>query len=524
MKNGRILWVGLWLVVVLASGLAHAGQTDEKRIRPAAVAGSWYPGEAAALRGDLEQAFSKLPPPSEVAGAPVRALLAPHAGYRFSGATAAAAFRMVAGKSFKRVVVLGPSHQGAFQGLALPEVTHYQTPLGEIPLDDEALKGLATSGIASRIPGVDAKEHAIEMQLPWLQQALQPGWKLVPLLVGGVDPALSRKAARALRPWLDEQTLLVVSGDFTHFGPAYDYLPFPVDGETEGKIRALDMGAWERVQARDAAGLYAHRTKTGITACAFGPLTILIHLMTPETVANLEAHATSGSLPENSNSVSYLAASFRDPAPLSKGGDPVDDAAPDVRELSGEELRLLHRLAVRTVRLAVEKGVESIDVDRLLDGVVLTESLKQPRGVFVTLNTMPEERLRGCIGHIEPLLPLYEAVIDNGVNAALRDRRFRPVTRTELAGLELEVSVLTPLRPIAAVEAFEVGKHGIVMSKAGRRAVFLPNVATEQGWSREETLTHLSLKAALPADGWKTDARFEVFTTQRFTAPLGSEK
>ncbi|MBF0613584.1 MAG: AmmeMemoRadiSam system protein B [Magnetococcales bacterium] len=508
------VWVAMGVLFFSWADSVQAAQESARPVlRPAAVAGSWYPGESGPLRAYLAETLARMTAPADAAvGQPVRALLVPHAGYRFSGATAAQGFYRLQGRTYRRVVVMGPSHYGAFPGMAVPETTHFVTPLGEIPLDLSAIEALLLSGDVTRIPGVDRKEHAIEMQLPWLQHLLQPGWQLVPLLVGRLDQAGSARLARALRPLLDPETLLVVSGDFTHYGPTYDYQPFAPDAQTAERIRALDLGAWELLKARDVRGLFAYKAKTNITACAFGPMAVLAHLMTPNSVAILEAYATSGPVETNGNAVSYLAARFEDPNPWSQQ---VSSG-----ELNLEEMQGLHRLASQAIRIAIEQGPLAVDPAVLVKDVALTPAWQEKRGVFVTLNVRQGERLRGCIGHIDPLLPLYEAVIENGISAALRDGRFRPVTAQELAGLDLEISVLTPLRPIDAVEEFEVGRHGVVMTKSGRRAVFLPNVATEQGWNREETLQQLSLKAGLPADGWKQGARFEVFSTQRFGAPF----
>jgi AmmeMemoRadiSam system protein A len=151
----------------------------------------------------------------------------------------------------------------------------------------------------------------------------------------------------------------------------------------------------------------------------------------------------------------------------------------------------------------------------MLEG--LPERLQAPSGAFVTLKR--DGRLRGCIGYIQPKKPLYQAVLENGANAAVNDRRFWPVASGELSGLEVEVSVLTPPEPIASYEDFRVGEQGIILRKDGRRAVFLPEVAAEQGWTREETLSHLAQKAGLGPDGWREGASFEVFTSRKYVAP-----
>jgi AmmeMemoRadiSam system protein A len=185
-----------------------------------------------------------------------------------------------------------------------------------------------------------------------------------------------------------------------------------------------------------------------------------------------------------------------------------------------DDLRLLHRLAILAVEDAVlgESPARAEAVRQALDG--LPAGLSTPAGAFVTLKA--DGKLRGCIGTIEPRDPLYQAVLGNGDKAARHDPRFRPVQADELPGLEVEVSVLTPPRPIATWEEFQVGEHGIILGKDGRRAVFLPEVALEQGWTREETLSHLARKAGLPADAWREGASLAVFTSTKFGGPYAA--
>jgi AmmeMemoRadiSam system protein A len=155
-------------------------------------------------------------------------------------------------------------------------------------------------------------------------------------------------------------------------------------------------------------------------------------------------------------------------------------------------------------------------LQRLLAAV--PPELETPSGAFVTLKRHGE--LRGCIGYVLPHRPLVEAVAENGINAAIHDPRFPPLQADELSGLEVEVSVLTPPQPIASYRDFRVGEEGIILDQGGRSAVFLPEVATEQGWGREQTLNHLARKAGLPEDAWKRpDARFRTFRAQVFSGP-----
>jgi len=507
--------MALVLLVLISAGAAA------ESVRPAAVAGTWYPDDPRELSRLIDEMLEQAGPPLMSIAGPVRALIVPHAGYMYSGPTAAAAYRLVAGQSPQRVVVLGPAHHGGFHGLSIADVAAYETPLGRIPLDLEAIGGLRRSALVVASARAHRHEHSIEMQLPFLQRALEPGWRLVPILVGEMDAQDYARAGRLLRPLLDGRTLLVVSGDFTHYGPAFHYQPFPPDAGVRARLRALDMGAFEAIVHHDPLGLSAYRERTGWTGCAFGPLMVLLNLLPDSAQVRLVRYATSGELSgDYHNSVSYLAAAVTDSEPLAGPGasDPQTRTAdPDPPALTPEQMGLLHGIAAAGV---AEAALGHSTGEAALEEMArsLPEALKRPGGAFVTL--WKDGELRGCVGYVRPRVPLYRAVFENAIHAARDDPRFPPLRPDELADLEIEVNVLTPPQPIDSVGDFQVGHEGILLTKGRHRAVFLPEVAAEQGWDREQTLRHLAMKAGLPADGWRRDAQFEVFTSQAYRAPL----
>jgi AmmeMemoRadiSam system protein A len=227
----------------------------------------------------------------------------------------------------------------------------------------------------------------------------------------------------------------------------------------------------------------------------------------------LARYETSGDMTGSyRNSVSYLSAAIAATEPLGRA-----TFAEPVGRLSQPNMELLHLLARRSLQHAVTRGPSPPDVDELIGGQALPPELRRKSGAFVTFKK--EGQLRGCIGAIQATRPLYRAVIDNAVNAALHDSRFKPVRADELEGMEVEVSVLSPLSPIESREQYNVAEHGIMLQKAGRSAVYLPKVASEQGWSQEQALTHLAEKARLPSDAWREGARLWVFTAQVHAAP-----
>ena len=511
-----VLIVGAVASSPFASGIMET-KPVVKKVKNSTVAGSWYPGEPTLLAAYLDKLLEKAASePLPAGSAPVRALLLPHAGYKYSGATAAAGIKQVQGKSYRRVVVLGPAHRRSFVGLSMADVSHYKTPLGLIPLDLEAKAALSRLNMVNFIPGAHSHEHSIEMELPLLQRALQPGWKLVPILVGQLDQEGFAQVAEEIKFLLDAETLLVVSGDFTHYGSNYEYQPFPKDENTAQNIRDLDMGAFAKIAAHDAAGFANYRTKTGITACGFGPISLLLNLMSEESMVHLLDYKTSGQLTGDfTNSVSYMALAISAKTALYTAK--VKPSA----ELSKQDMILLHKMARRALDLAVRDGPGVVSAEAIAVEFKIPEHFREPSGAFVTLKKTGN--LRGCIGFIQPIKPLYQAVVDNAVNAALRDRRFYSVKAGELAELDIEVSVLSPMRPIASYSEFKVGHHGVFLSKQGMSSVFLPQVAVEQGWNRDQTLTHLSRKAGLSGDAWKSDTSFEVFTAQKYSAPYGGQ-
>jgi hypothetical protein len=487
---------------------AAATPTRPPHVRRAAVAGSWYPRDPGALARIIDDLLDAAPK-AKVAGGPVRALVSPHAGYNYSGAVAARAFKLVQGEARRRVIVIGPAHHVAFSGAAVEDFTHYRTPLGDVPLDLEAVAALRAQGSLGEHDGAGAGEHSIEMVLPFLQRALAPGFLLVPVLVGSIDPAGARALAEALRPFADERTLVVASGDLTHYGESYDYVPFPRSPSLPMQIAALDRGFYERLLDLDPEGLAAYREKTSIDACGYGPFLVLASLLSPDAHSALVRYETSGeSTGDWQSSVSYVSASFAGPrAPVDAG-----------EALPRQDMKALLDLAIRALDRGVRAG-GAVDPDAVRGSMRLGTRLEQDGASFVTLTERGE--LRGCIGNLTPREPLFRSVIDNAVAAALHDPRFAPVQPVELAGLEVEVSVLGPLRPVASPSAIRLGVDGVRMEKGLRSAVFLPEVAVKQGWTVPVLLDELAAKGQMARGAWREGARLSVFVTQTLSRRFG---
>jgi AmmeMemoRadiSam system protein B/AmmeMemoRadiSam system protein A len=483
--------LGLFSLLLLGAGAARAEATEEPVVRRSILAGTWYPADPAELRRQVEGYLDAAKSPAKELG-PVRALIAPHAGHVWSGPTAGHAYAPIRGAGYRRVVVLAPTHTTRFDGISVPDVTHYETPLGRIPLDGDACRKLRAVEGFSAVPAAHRREHSLEIQLPFLQVALGE-FRLVPLVVGQPERERYPALAAAIRPLLDAGTLLVVSSDFTHQGPRFRYQPFRED--ILANVRSLDMRVVDAILARDLETFWKVLDETRATVCGRNAIGLMLHLLPEVAHGRLLRYSTSADRSgDPTTSVSYVALTFRGEARLTE-------------EERGTLLRLVHE----TIRKHLAEGARPVLPD---DDV--TPSLRARRGVFVTLKR--QGRLRGCIGYLVGRKPLWEAVVDNALNAAFRDRRFRPVTAEELDDLHVEISVMTPLKLVRdPLREIVVGRHGIVLEKRGRRGVFLPQVPVEQGWDLAAYLRHIGRKAGFSdPDAWREDAVLYSFEAEVF--------
>ena len=473
-----------------------------KVVLRSSLPGRWYPADAETLRKQIEGFFEKaqVQPIKNVIG-----FILPHAGYQFSGQTAAFGLK-TADRQYKRVVIIGPSHRVPMEDvLSVPRVTHYGTPLGEIPLDSEFIDKLLKYSIFQNVPHVHEYEHSVQIELPLLQY-MQQDFELVPIVAGACSFEKISKAGKILRSLVDEQTLIIASSDFTHFGPNYGYVPFTED--IPEQIRKLDIGAYEYISQLDSKGFLEYKARTGATICGYVPIAILLSMLGEAAEAKLIHYTTSGELTGDfTNSVSYLSVAF-----CGTWGNcpPIEAQVNDSKLIEGDKKKLL--------TLARESLVYFLENRRVLQVTetefTMSDEMREPRAAFVTLKK--NHQLRGCIGDIFPQQPLYKSVITNVINAGINDRRFPVVTRAECNDITIEISALTAPEPIGSPDEIRIGIDGVVLSKDGRSAVFLPQVALEQGWDVNQMLTHLSMKAGLPADAWKEGASFLVFQADVF--------
>jgi AmmeMemoRadiSam system protein B/AmmeMemoRadiSam system protein A len=481
---------------------AQAHATAQKVVVDSSIAGTWYSADANELKRQIGEFFSKAdtPPAKDVT-----ALILPHAGYIYSGQTAVHAVKAAAG-DYQRIIVIGPTHHLPMaEMLALPAGTHYRTPLGEVPLDVDFIDRLLKYPLFQVVPAAHQPEHSVQIEIPLLQFNRQP-FRLVPIVAGQCSYDTIVRAANILKELVDDKTLIVASSDFVHYGPQYQYVPFRDD--VAANIKKLDMGAFEYIQRLDARGFLNYTETTGATICGRVPIAILLSTLDPAAKAQLIKYTTSGQLTSDfTNSVSYLAVAF-------SGGfahDAKTEPQTSSTALSEQDKSQLLNLARKTISYVLQnKSLPAVATF----GIQPSEAMKVPRAAFVTLKE--HAQLRGCIGEIFPRQPLYNAVLVNAANAAFRDPRFSPITESEYSQIEIEISALTAPRPISSPNEIRLGTDGVVMNKDGHSAVFLPQVATEQGWGLEEMLKNLSLKAGLAPDAWRDGATFLVFQAEVF--------
>jgi AmmeMemoRadiSam system protein B/AmmeMemoRadiSam system protein A len=472
------------------------------------LAGRWYPADTNELKKEVGQLFqtstSSVEPKSDIKPTnDIIAMILPHAGYQYSGRTAAMGLQSL-GRQYKRIIVIGPSHYMPIREvLSVPQETVYQTPMGEVAIDVEFVNKLLKHPQFQIIPQANQAEHSTQIQVPLLQ-FMQKDFKLVLIVTGQCSMQTISKASSILNGLVDKDTLVIASSDFVHYGPNYDYVPFK-ENVQEG-IKNLDMGAYKYIEQFDSNGFMEYRNKTGATICGYIPIAILLSMVDKSSQVHLINYSTSGQLTGDfTNSVSYFSIAFSGRWSKSSPIKQENNSS----ELTQEDKKQLLDFARKSIVYFLDKQ-EMLEVS----DSNISERLKEPKAAFVTLTE--NRQLRGCIGDIFPRQPLYKSVISNAVYAAVEDQRFYPVGKDELKYITIEISALTAPKPIASYQEIRIGIDGVVLKKDGFSAVFLPEVAPEQKWDREEMLNHLSLKAGLPADGWKEGASFLVFQAEVF--------
>ncbi len=478
------MWISRSLLVLLFCSLVvSSGECATGGDRVPAVAGQFYPSSAAALRTELEGFFSHATPRNGQTA--VQALIVPHAGYVYSGQVAASGVAQIdPQRPLRNIFLIGVSHNAAYDGAAVYVAGDFLTPLGRVRVNAEIGRSLLQrGGMFLENDGAHAVEHSLEVQLPLLQFHLKKPFSIVPILLGTEDPGVCKQVAHLLQPYFTKENLFVISTDLSHY-PSYEDA-ITIDRKT---IDAVLSGSPEKLLRAVSENGRAGTRQLATSMCGLAGVLMLQDIVATDRSQRftLIQYNNSGdvSVGEKSRVVGYAAIAVA----------PHHDEAFHIR---AQDRRRLLAIA----RATLEKYLQTGQIPGLRPEQ-LSRALRTPCGAFVTLKK--QDDLRGCIGNFSATEELAKTVQNMAIAAATEDYRFCPVSFEELKNLDIEISVLSPMRKVASVQEIELGRHGIYVRKGNRAGTFLPQVARETGWSLEELLGHCSQdKAGIGWGGWK---------------------
>ena len=476
------------IIAAMMMNTCNGNVAKEPAVRSATQANRFYTGDARELSEEVDSLLARHN--GDKLYAELAAVIVPHAGYYFSGNVAAAAYMSIpADREYKRIFLLGPSHHEWLDGASVnTEFDYYSTPLGNVKVDIETAQRLieADSVFSYRAKAHD-REHCLEVQLPFLQRRFKEVPAIVPIIISTNDYRKLKRIAEVLKPYLTEDNLFVISSDFSHY-PTYEDA-YKVDARTGKAVESGDVEEFIRVLEENAN---SHVKNLATSACGELAIATLMLMMQDGgyEVKHL-LYQNSGDIDNHDHSrvVGYHAFA-------------IIRKADSGFHLSDDEKRMLKEIALTSIK-------DSLDGKQIADPMSLTATLKQKCGAFVSLHK--QGRLRGCIGHFGEDVPLHEIVAEMARAAAFEDPRFAPVRKEELEDIDIEISVLTPMRRIKSLDEFELYRHGIYIRKGYRSGTFLPQVADEVNWTKEEFVSHCAQdKAGIGWDGWK-DAELYVY-------------
>ena len=480
--------VRILTAIVLMLSLCGPLGAEDVALKLPNVAGGFYTDDPIALSRQIDEFISLANVPEVHHN--VQVAIAPHAGYIYSGSIAAHTFKAIAQNQYSIIIILAPSHYYPFDGASIWPKGAFKTPLGVVPVDQDFAKALLNeTPVVKELPEVFNQEHALEVELPFVQKIF-PKAKIVPLLLGQPDFKNCEQLAVALNKLIGnrEDILVLVSSDMSHYHP-YD------------NANKEDAGTLEAIRHEDVEAFWNGNISRTMEMCGFVPVTVgmMVAKLRGLSSAQVLKYANSGDTAgDKAKVVGYGAVIFY------KSEQSV---------LNVEEKKYLLKMARETMETFVKTG-KKLDIKNKF------VRLDQVQGAFVTL--IKNGQLRGCIGNIIGQQALVLTVRDMAIAAASEDPRFSPVTLDELKDIHVEISVLSLPGRIKDLDQIVLGRDGVIVSDgADHQGVFLPQVATETGWDKDRFLSELcNQKAGLSSDCWK-DAHNSLYT---FTADVFSEK
>jgi AmmeMemoRadiSam system protein B/AmmeMemoRadiSam system protein A len=491
----RIIWV---LLIISMWNKSFSQQNKGLIDQGPVVAGQFYPADRAELQTMLKSLFASAKPDKQ--DGEVLAIISPHAGYVFSGQVAASAFNQVdPEKEYKTIFVIGSSHQALFNGASIYNKGNFITPLGTIKVDLElADKLISENPVFISKTDAFSREHSLEVQLPFLQVYMKKDFRIIPIILGTQNPADTKKIAAALLPFFTPENLFVFSSYFSHY-PDYQNAVNIDKLTTDAIISKSPEKFTKAIQSNENKAI----PNLSTSACGWTSLLTLLYMVekSPGTEIIKIDYQNSGDTKygDKQRVVGYNALIVTLKKESSQALKNFSVSEPD------------KKILLEIARSSIEYFLANNKFSAI-DAGPLSETLKTPVGVFVTLTK--NGNLRGCIGRMVAGPPLYKVVQEMAVSAATNDYRFDKVSMAEMKDIEIEISVLSPLKKIKSIDEIEMKKHGIYLKKGSQSGTFLPQVAEQTGWTKEEFLGHCARdKAGIGWEGWR-DA--EIFTYEAF--------
>jgi len=499
----------LILILLFVTATCNSQNTQNQKVqtkstdRQAVVSGQFYPSNADELKSMLKQLFSSALPNQGIKK--VLAIISPHAGYVFSGEVAATSFSQIdVTKNYENIFILGPSHYVSLQGASIYSKGNYITPLGKVKVNTElAEKLIKEYSFFSFNKAAHLYEHSIEVQLPFLQYIMQKDYQIVPVVIGSQDQETLKKIAHALSPYFNSKNLFIISTDFSHY-PGYDDAKI-VDKRTVNAIKTNSSEALLNTLQSNAE----RNTPNLVTSlCGRAAVLTLLYMTEnePDILITPVQYKNSGDTKygDKNKVVGYNSIIFSFNKKKTMKNNEFNLTKKDKKDL------------LYIARFTIEQYINNNKIPEI-DAANFSKTLMTNCGAFVTLHK--NGALRGCIGRFDASEPIYKVIQEMAISSSTQDYRFNRVTSKEVSELEIEISVLTPMKKIKSVDEIQLGKHGIYIKKGFASGTFLPQVADETHWTKEEFLGHCARdKAGIGWDGWK-DA--DIYT---YEAIVFSEK
>ena len=438
--------------------------------RTCAVAGSFYSKNSSELSHKVKELLKNA---KTVAKEDVNAIIVPHAGYVFSAQTASIAYKTLH-KKYRNIFLIGSSHHASFDSASIYTQGNYKTPLGEISTNMEIVAALMKNRLFTYEKDAHTKEHTLEVQLPFLQTLYKNDLSIVPIIIGTNNLQTIEELSKILKPYFDDkENLFVISTDLSHY-------PTNEDAQSVDKrtLNAISKNSTQKLLDTLVENENSSTSGLVTSACGWSSLLTLLHMTQNETYTYelLEYTNSSDSKYGDEKRVGGYGAMrvYKDESDFFLTYKEKEDLL-NIAKLS------LYEATINQTRVQIdEKGI--------------TPKLKRHLGAFVTL--YENGNLRGCIGQFEPDKPLYNVTRDMAIASAQNDTRFSKVTKDELKNIDIEISVLTPRKRIYSLDELILGKHGIYVKLGNKNGTYLPHVATQMKWNKEEFIRHCAVEKA----------------------------